>query len=219
MPSRTKLPDTDTLEFYRVALENAGNQPDIAYKMAELGYDSIKLREGKSLWAQTNNAYSTKRKENDESSRAYALFEEKRKQLFNTYRLIRKKAKIIFRNERVASDKLAISGKLPRTYLNWLETVKKFYTASSSDKEIAARLARLKISQQDISAGQKLIAEVESTRAEYLREKGESQDATKIKDAAFALLDEWMSEFFAVAKIALRDSPQLMEALGKTVKS
>jgi len=52
-----------------------------------------------------------------------------------------------------------------------------------------------------------------------LREVGESQDATKIKDAAFVKMDDWMSEFYAVAKIALEDNPQLLESLGKLVRS
>ncbi|NLT49572.1 MAG: hypothetical protein GXX85_01480, partial [Ignavibacteria bacterium] len=48
---------------------------------------------------------------------------------------------------------------------------------------------------------------------------GESEDATKEKDAAFAKMDKWMSDFYAVARIALEDKPQLLEALGKIVKS
>ena len=46
-----------------------------------------------------------------------------------------------------------------------------------------------------------------------------AQEATKKKDAAFAKMDNWMSEFYAFARIALEDQPQLLEALGKVVKS
>ncbi len=60
---------------------------------------------------------------------------------------------------------------------------------------------------------------MDTARAVYLKEKGESQDATKIKDAAIAKLDDWMSEFYAVAKIGLEDNPQLLEVLGKTVRA
>ncbi|RRD60443.1 hypothetical protein [Tannerella forsythia] len=56
-------------------------------------------------------------------------------------------------------------------------------------------------------------------RADYLREKGESQDATKQKDAAFRAIETWLSDFFAVARIALEDNPQLLEALTKIVRS
>jgi hypothetical protein len=49
-----------------------------------------------------------------------------------------------------------------------------------------------------------MILELEAARSEYLKEKGESQDATKAKDAAFAKIDDWMSEFYAVAKDWIR---------------
>ncbi len=79
-------------------------------------------------------------------------------------------------------------------------------------------MARLAITPEQLTAGKTLLTELETARAEYLKEKGESQEATKIKDAAFAKMDDWMSEFYAVARIALEDKPQLLEALGKVVK-
>src|SRR5690606_10522184 len=47
----------------------------------------------------------------------------------------------------------------------------------------------------------------------------ESQNATKLKDAAFARVDDWMKEFYFIAKIALEESPQLAESLGRLVRS
>lgn len=52
-----------------------------------------------------------------------------------------------------------------------------------------------------------MISDLEAARSEYLKEKGESQDSTKAKDAAFAKIDDWMSEFYAIAKIGLEDNP------------
>ncbi len=63
------------------------------------------------------------------------------------------------------------------------------------------------------------IGKYEVTHEEYLREVGESQDATKQKDAAFAEIDDWMRDFYAVARIALEDHPQLLETLGILVRS
>lgn len=79
-------------------------------------------------------------------------------------------------------------------------------------------MARLAITADSLTAANTLITELETARAEYLKEVGESQDATKAKDAAFAKMDDWMSEFYAVARIGLEDNPQLLEALGKIVK-
>jgi hypothetical protein len=218
MASRTKLTDAETLEQYRIALENAETQSEIAAIMAELGYDSTAIAEGKALLEETRNAYNLNKTEDDESSAAYANFTNKKVQLEDTYSIHRKKAKVVFRNDAVTAEKLAITGSMPRSYVKWLETAKKFYSVAATDTEIQGKLARLKISAEDITAANTLTAELEQARAEYLREKGESQDATKAKDAAFAKIDDWMSEFYAVARIGLEDSPQLLEALGKVVR-
>jgi len=89
---------------------------------------------------------------------------------------------------------------------------------ATTDTAIQTKLARLAITADSLTAGNTLITELEAARAEYLKEVGESQDATKAKDAAFAKMDDWMSEFYAVARIGLEDNPQLLEALGKVVK-
>ena len=218
MASRTKLTDASTLELYRVALENAESQSEIATIMAELGYDSTVIGEGKTLLAETRTAYDANKTEDDETSAAYADFSSKKEQLEDTFNIHRKKAKVVFRNDSLTADKLAISGAMPRSYMKWLEAARKFYSVATTDRAIQGKLARLKISAEDLVAANTRITDLEAARAEYLKEKGESQDSTKAKDAAFARIDDWMSEFYAVARIGLEDKPQLLEALGKIVR-
>ena len=219
MASRTKLTDTATLELYRVALENAETQPEISAIMADLGYDSTVIADGKALLTKTRTAYDANKTEDDETSAAYADFSSKKEQLEDTFNIHRKKAKVVFRNDTVTADKLQISGSLPQAYVKWLQTVKNFYILALADNDIQTQLSRLKITPVELTAAQALIPEVDAARAAYLKEKGESQDATTKKDTAFAKLDDWMKEFYAVAKIALEDNPQLLEALGKVVKA
>ncbi len=218
MATRPKFSEAETLEQYRIALENAETQSEIAAVMAELGYDSAVIGEGKALLTETRSAYNLNKTEDDETSAAYADFSSKKEQLQDTFTLHRKKAKVVFRNDSLTADKLAISGAMPRTYIKWLETAKKFYSVASADTAIQSKLARLKIATDDLNAASNMVLELEAARSEYLKEKGESQDATKAKDSAFAKMDDWMSEFYAVAKIGLEDNPQLLEALGKTVR-
>ncbi|PKQ66672.1 hypothetical protein BZG01_10370 [Labilibaculum manganireducens] len=218
MATRPKNSEADTLELYRVALENAETQSEIATVMAELGYDSAKITEGKTLLTETRSAYDFNKTEDDESSAASAAFSDKKAELEKVFKLQRKKAKVIFRNDSLTADKLAISGEMPRTYIKWLEAAKKFYSVATTDTAIQTKLARLAITADSLTAANTLITELEAARAEYLKEVGESQDATKAKDAAFAKMDDWMSEFYAVARIGLEDNPQLLEALGKVVR-
>lgn len=217
MATRPKNSEADTLELYRVALENAETQSEIATVMTELGYDSVKIAEGKNLLTETRSSYDFNKTEDDETSAASAAFSDKKAELEKVFKLQRKKAKVIFRNDSLTADKLAISGEMPRTYIKWIEAAKKFYSIATTGTDIQTKLARLAITADSLTAANTLIAEVEAAKAEYLKEVGESQDATKVKDAAFAKMDDWMSEFYAVARIGLEDNPQLLEALGKVV--
>lgn len=219
MATNSKLSEVETLEQYRISLDNAENQAQISAVLADLGFDSAVIGEGKALLAATRKAYEANITEDDETSVAYADFSNIRTSLEVIFNLHRKKAKVVFRNDPLTADRLAVSGAMPRTYIKWLETVKRFYSLATSNTDIQVKLARLKISVEDLTTANRLISELETARSFYLKEKGESQDATKAKDAAFYKIDDWMSEFYAVAKIGLEDNPQLLEALGKMVKN
>ena len=219
MATKRTLSEAEVLEQYRVSFENVEKQSEIATIMAEFGYDETLLTEGKTLLTKTRAAFDFNKKEDDETSEAYKNFTTLKENLATTYTLHRKKAKVIFRKESTTLNKLSLSGSLPTAYIKWLETVKKFYTVASSDSEIQSKLVRLKITTEELNGTIEQISNLELARAEYLREKGESQDATKQKDKAFGEIDDWISEFYAVAKIALEDNPQLLESLGKFVRS
>lgn len=207
------------LEKWRVALENAKVQPRIAGFMEEFGYTTEVLDQGQALLIQTRSIFDLNKTEDDETSEAYSIFKRKKKILFDGYKMHRKKAKIIFRNNLLTQEKLDVSGAYPRVYIQRMEAAKKFYTVVIRDAAILPRLLRLKITAEDIVSGLALVIEVETARTNYLREVGESQDATQTKDRAISKMQDWMSEFYAVAGIALEDHPQLLEVLGKVVKS
>jgi hypothetical protein len=90
MATRPKNSEADTLELYRVALENAETQPEIASVMAELGYDSAKITEGKNLLAETRSSYDFNKTEDDETSAASAAFSDKKQ---NWRRYLKRNAK------------------------------------------------------------------------------------------------------------------------------
>ena len=219
MASKKTLTEAEALEQYRVALNNVELQPEIATTMVEFGYDATVIAEGKTLLTETRQSFDFNETEDDETSEAYAAFKLLKASLEGTYKMHRKKAKVIFRNDSKTMDKLEVLGSLPKAYIKWLEVVKKFYSVAIKEAGIQAKLVRLKITLDDLTVASVLVQDLEAARAEYLREKGESQDATKAKDTAFEKMDDWMSEFYAVAKIALEDRPQLLEALGKLVRS
>ena len=219
MASNQKNSEAAILEKYRVAFANAEDMPQIATAIAEYGYDAETMAQGKALHTAAQNAYDLNKTEDAESLVAHNIFEEKRSVVAKIYAEHRKKAKAAFRNDANTSIELAITGTLSNVYVKWLETVKRFYLVALASTDIQTKLNRFKITVEDLTAVNAKIVELETARNNYMREKGESQDATKAKNAALILIDDWMSEFYEVAKIALEDQPQLLEALGVIVRS
>lgn len=218
MASITGLSDAQTLEQYRVALDNATTNQTIAQALAELGFDQGVINQGKSKLTDARSAFDHNNTEDDETAEAYQTFTVLKEEIKDLYSLHRKKAKVVFRKDPVALDQLALTGSIPQAYIKWLETIKKFYTTAKDNQEVINKLQRLKLTSNDINETLNKISQLESARSKYLQEKGESQDATEAKDTALSNIDDWMSEFYAVAKIALEDQPQLQEALGKVVR-
>ena len=83
----------------------------------------------------------------------------------------------------------------------------------TQNTELQAKVASLNLTQEKIVEATNLISLVESSRADYIRELGESQQSKVQKDHAFAQLETWMREFYAVAKIALEDNEGLLKAI------
>ena len=218
MATTNSRSDAAIIENFRIALENSTANSEIATALADIGYDETVINEGRTLLQTAQTAFSTNLTEDDETVEAYNTFDTQRSALAETYTRHRKKAKVIFRTDPVSLDKLALKGITPKAYVAWIQSVKKFYETANTSEEIKTKLARLTITEADITAALAAITELENARVEYLREKGESQEATLAKDEALRELSTWMGDFYAVARIALEDKPQLMEALGKVVR-
>ena len=211
--------DEAKLGAYRNALENVNSQDQIAQALIKLGYEKPIIDVGRELLNETLKKYQLNQAENAERSMAFDQFKAFWIEMDKQYTYDRKRAKVIFRNEPGILQKLALVGSPPSSFEKWIQSVKIFYTELSNDKDLQQRVQRLKLSEEGIIKGKKNSEELEKARGNYMKEKGEAQDATQKKEEAFSKINEWMGEFYAVARIALEDNPQLLEALNKTVKN
>ena len=213
MKNLSFLTEAELLETFRISLENVRNQSEITGIMAEFGYPSEIINEGESLFNNARKAYDHNKQEGDETSKSYLDFLNVKHKLAKRYSNDRTIAKVVFRNDPAIKMQLALNGEIPTAYLNWLEFVRKLYQELSQNTELQAKVAPLKLTQEKIVEATNLISLVESSRADYIRELGESQHSKVQKDHAFAQLETWMREFYAVAKIALEDNEGLLKAI------
>lgn len=211
--------EVQILENFNLALANATSNIDIANNMAIFGYDAAKISEGKAVLAATQQAYNFNKQEDQESVAARVAFNKIFDQVWDTFKLNYKKAQVVFRNDEVVKSNLMLFGSMPRQYAKQMEKMSLFYERIQADPAIQSKLATLATSAEDITAAVAALAEAKAARNTYQNEIGESQNATKVKNAAFEAIENWMDDFYAVAKIAMEDQPQLLESLGVFVRS
>lgn len=205
------------LERYRIALDKAGTNPGIVEALKQTGYSKAVLDEGRDLLKSAKEIFDDNLKKKDEQSAARTAFNQQREMMDSTFREQRLKALLVFRNDKRKAELLAVSGKYPANNDAWLETVRKFYTVLVKNAVIQERCMRLNLTKEDAETGLADLKELEAMFTHRMKMKGVSQNSTEQKNKAFAKLNDWMSDFYAAARLALKKKPDLLEVLYKSV--
>lgn len=208
------------IQNYGMLFENLNTQQDLKNELAEYGYSDTEIAVGKTLYDTANEKYSANIKETQEETTAHQVFEQKMNEIAEIFATDRKKARIVFKDQPDVLLNLRLKGRIAQSISSLLDDMRVFYTTLQQNIELANPLNRLKVTYDHINSQVQKITEVEKSYSDYNREKAESQQqATKNKNKAFRDLEKWVREFYAIAKIALEDRPQLLEAVGKFVRS
>lgn len=194
-------------------LTNAQEHPDIAAALDLLGYDAVTLQEGQTLLETARALHDTQIREYGEQHAATRAFETALQVADKAYATHRRLAKLAFKTDAQRQTDLHLNARKPRAYKPWYEQARHFYTALLADTAAQNSLARFKITLEALTAAQTQVEQTLSLKNEQEREKGEAQDATQQRNAALENIDEWLTDFKVVARIALEDTPQLLEAL------
>ena len=125
-----------------------------------------------------------------------------------------KVARVALKNNPGAVTKLSLSGTRKKSLSGWTAQATQFYKNALGDKEILTALKEFGMNEQKLKAGLNLVKAIETANLTQEEEKGQAQAATQTKDAAIDELQDWLSDYLAIAKIALEEDPQLLEGLG-----
>lgn len=207
------------LQNYGVLFENIKKDTLLANELAEYGYDAESIAIGETLYTNLLTAYSSNIKETAEETSSYAVFNKLYTGLVATYKTDRKKAKIIYKDQADVLKNLKVDGALPFRNASIMDLMNTFYTSLQNNETLITPLTRLKVTNDHIAQQLAHLTQTQQAYATYVQEKGESQQATIDKNKAFDAVTKWITEFYAIAKIALEDKPQLLESVAKLVRN
>ena len=211
--------ETQLIQNYGVLFKNAKFESVLAGELAEYGYDAATIEQGEALYNTLLEKYNTNKTESAQETTAYAVFDAALENTQAIYSTDRKKAKIVFKDQPDVLKNLQLKGIAPVRNAALIDTMRLFYETLNNYPELQTPLQRLKITAQHVTNQLTNITQTQQAYADYIREKGESQQATQDKNKAFDAVSKWVSEFYSVAKIALEDQPQLLESVAKLVRS
>jgi hypothetical protein len=198
----------------QVAISNAISDTEVKPLLAVYGYDDTRLNEGKTLLDTANQLQQTQQKEYGDQFEATEALNQVREQADSEYMRSIKIGRVALKSHHALVQKLDINGTRKKSLSGWLAQAKQFYLNALTDATVIEKMTAFGITLEKLETGKTLIEETETANAAREKEKGEAQQATLERDKATDELDEWMSDFISIARIALEEKPQLLEKLG-----
>ncbi|TAJ12162.1 hypothetical protein DMA11_13995 [Marinilabiliaceae bacterium JC017] len=201
----------------KMAVDNGINKSSIAVRLGNLGYGTEQMNVGVNLVNEATQLHQNQKKEYGEQYAATDYVDMAIKALNGVYMNHLQLARIVFKNERGISEALQLTGKRKRVIPEYLAQVGLFYNNALSTLTVMEGMKRFNVLEEHLQNGLTLLNSANAAYQQQKKEKGEAQEATELRDAKLEELEEWMGDYLKVARIAVADSPQLLEALGIVV--
>jgi len=205
---------SDRLAKANVAISNALSDAQIGKLLGEYGYQTQKLSEGKGLLEAADLAVKKQVAAHGDQKEATARFLSAEKTSKTAYQNLAQVARAAFARDKAKLAVLGLNAAMPKTLPLFLTMATALFDNASHTAEIAETLKGYGYSADKLAKERAKIVELSAADQAQESAKGAAQQATFEQNKAMEILDYWMGGFVKVAKVALREQPQLLEKLG-----
>jgi hypothetical protein len=177
------------------------------------GYDEKRIKEGEKVYRKVmeisdaqNVAMDRKVKAHDDRRKLQASVRKK-------YMKMLQISRIAFDKDIIIRKALQLDGPREVSFDAWLNQVSLFTNRLINEASWADIIKSFGISRKELSA---LLVEVDKLRSVALeceKSKADSKKETSLKKESIKVLQEWVSDYLKIAKIALEDKPELFVKL------
>lgn len=207
---------TQEINQSRAALENAVKIPTIQSQMAAFGFRDQRFKEGKAVIEKVEILHSLKKDKYDVRQQISLSLNNDIKMCREQFMEHVKVARQAFRQSPAILRQLEIDRRMPSALYKWLPLAKMFYRKLA---DVRNQMKRYQISTEEIAQGSAMVASILVQLESRMVVKGEAEDITQKRNIAEKEMRRWMKDFYKIARIALHEHPQLLEALGILVRS
>jgi len=204
----------EQLEEARMAVEGVLANPAILRKLEKFGYNRKSMNEAKKLIGEVELLTASQGEGFGLQKNATRQLREAKKEAHTLYMRHLSIARIALSEQPELWDILQMNGRRKESIAGWLKQVKAFY---NNVDRVEAVFALYNITADEIAQAKAMVAAIASFRVQQSSGKSSKQQATEQRKAAIKALHEWMRDFLYIARYALKDEKQQMEALGQVV--
>jgi len=207
----------ELLEQRRVLIFNS-RKPEIATLLQSYGIDSTHLENGVNLYNSVITATENQRREQQEEGLAYDNLYVSKDDFATRYKKTLKISRMASRSDANLQNRLKVNAPAERTIEGWILQVVDFYNRLNNEPDFITVLNKYGITSETLSQEKQIAENLRILRNEAMSEKGQAQEATRVRDVEIEKLDDYCYELKTIAKIALENKPQLLEELGILVR-
>lgn len=195
-------------------IERALTDPGLAPLLANYGYDSPVLEQGRALCEQVRALQHAQEREYGEQYAATAAVKVARERAEASFAAMQRLTRVALRGERGISEALGLKSAGKTGHASWIERARRFYTNALAHPELLEKLARFNVTHEQLETGRQQVDVLEQARRVQEREHGQALNATRARDEAVVALERWIQEFLVVAQAATIQRPDLRITLG-----
>ena len=207
-----------TLEEQRVLIINS-SKPEIAPLIKGMGADAAYLKKGEGLYNSVISLSKKQKKEYQEESLAYDNYHELKNECKGVFKRNFRFVKLGSRADGDLQNRLKLFTPKARRIEAWIMQTNDIYDGVLNEPTFLAALAKYKITAASLNKDIKQLESLKKLRNEAMSEKGQAQEATRLRNVKMEELEDYCYELKTIALSELEDQSQLLEMLGILVRS
>lgn len=214
MSTKTKNSIAEQLKTADVRINNSISNEDVKVEVTKMGYGLEKLTEGKELLENAKLAVRDAVSLEGEAKNATENESKRRKEAEDAYQDFAKVCRARFQKDQSKLDMLGLTGKQPQSTAEFIKAGYTLFGNAIDIQEILIVVSENGYTAEKLAADKAKIEAYENANKEQVSAKGASETATFEQNKALKKLNEWVSEYTKIAKVALRNNPKLLDKLG-----
>lgn len=202
------------LKSAEAAINNALKYAEIKAAVLPYGYTVAKLNGGRGLYAEASAAFDHALALGGDQQVATAEVNSALKIARKVYQDLAKLCRVVFAKQPGTLARLGLNKPMPRPMDDFVVAADTLFNWNEHTQDIKDALEAKTYDSSKVSQERSKIAALNVARQTQKGFMGDAQEAKAAQRTALKELHEWYMEFRKLARLALKDKPQLLEKLG-----